>query len=245
MQLKVRSSKRPAPETIPSWPSDMHPPEALERNSERLRLSLLLAVKRDVRVQLLPTWRHLDDPLGHGLATGWFDPRQAVGFMPTRLTQDEVASWSEWYETLTHQRIDRINVAITRILRAVAERREPADVLIDSVIAWENIFGTAEGEPTLRVTSSLAILLESDTEKRKALRSRLGTIYALRSAVVHGNRSLTPADNPLCQEALEVALRAVRVLTREGANVLDLQDGAMRSQHLILGGGLESQGDSC
>lgn len=236
MPLSLRTEEAPAPQTVPSWPEDMQPPESLERSVERLRLSLLLAVHRDSPPQLLPTWRYYDDPFAHGLATMWSDPRRAVGFMPTRLTEEEVASWVEWYEALSHKRIDRINVAITRILKAIAERNEPSDVLIDSVIAWENIFGTSEGEPTLRVTASLAIMLESDVVKRKALRSQLAKIYGLRSDVVHGNRSLKLNDFPLCREALDIALAAVRLLTRERTDILDLPDGAARSQHLILGG---------
>lgn len=235
MPLKIKVTQLPASGEVEAWPDDMHLPESLDRSVERLRLSVLLAVRRETPAQLLPTWRYFDDPFGHGHVSGWSDPRSAVGFMPTRLTKDEVNSWSHWYQALSHPRTDRINVAITRILKAVAERREPTDVLIDAVIGWENIFGTSEGEPTLRVTSSLAILLEDEVAKRKTLRSRLSKIYGLRSAVVHGNRSLKVAEFSLCQEALDVALSAIRVLTSERTDILDLPDGAARSEHLILG----------
>ncbi len=235
-ELRVRATKPPLPGPIDPLPYDMQPPASLERTIERLRLSLLLAVQRESRAQLLPTWRYYDDPFGFGMASTWSDPRSAVGIMPIRLTNEEVESWIEWYQVLSNPRVDHINLAVTRILRAVAERREPTDVLIDAVIAWENIFGSSTGEPTLRVTASLALLLESDGEKRRALRSRLRDIYNLRSGVVHGSKVPARAELPLCQEALDVALRAVRVLARDRADVLDLNTGEERSLNVIMGG---------
>ncbi len=234
--LKVRIEAPPTPGEVNAWPEDMHPPPDLDRRVERLRLSLLLAVQRDSAAQLLPTWRYFDDPLGHGIAASWFDPRNAVGFVPIRLTRDEVELVKHWYDTLSHPRFDKIGVALRRIIKAVAERREPADVLIDSVIAWENIFGTSEGEPTLRVTASLAILLEPDLDKRETLRRELNTIYRLRSKLVHGSHELSVAENPLCQTALDIALRALRVLADKRRDVLEKADGAERSLHVILRG---------
>ena len=116
--------------------------------------------------------------------------------MPTTLTQSEVDSWRLWYVRLSTGHIKRIDLALARILRAQGERREPSDVLIDSVIAWENLFGTKEGEPTFRVTMCLAALLEAETQARIELKRRLGKVYTLRSKVVHGSgvvRDLRPA----------------------------------------------------
>jgi hypothetical protein len=234
--LKVRIEAPPAAGEVNAWPEDMQPPAALDRSVERLRLSLLLAVRRDSAAQLLPTWRYFDDPLGYGIASSWFDPRNAVGFVPIKLTAEEVASVSHWYDTLSHPRFDKIGVALRRIIKAVAERREPADVLIDSVIAWENIFGTSEGEPTLRVTASLAILLEPNLDKREALRRELNAIYRLRSKLVHGSYELSIADGPLCQTALDIALSTLRMLADKRGDVLEKADGAERSLYVILRG---------
>lgn len=232
--LKARALSLPKAGEVPTWPEDMRPPLSVEHISERLRLSLLMAVQREYRVQLIPTWRYYDDPFGYGKAGSWFDPKNAVGLMPTQLSDEEVEAWVDWYQTLSNPDLANIQLAVTRILRAAAERREPSDVLIDSVIAWENIFGTSEGEPTLRVTASLALLLEHATAKREELRSKLAKIYSLRSTIVHGNRALKNSEVPLCQEALDVALRAVRALARDRKDILGLTDGAARSLRLIL-----------
>jgi Apea-like HEPN len=154
--------------------------------------------------------------------------------MPTELTEAEVAAWGEWYERLNTAHLDRIELALTRILRAIAERLEPSDVLIDSVIAWESLFGTKDGEPTFRVTTCLALLLEQSFQARKDLRQRLSRIYNLRSKVVHGGGNLKENEYPLCQEALKVAIDAIRVLVTERTDILELPDGAARSSALLL-----------
>ena len=162
---------------------------------------------------------------------------RASASCPSYLPEAEVAAWDEWYARLNTAHVARISLAMSRILRALAERREPSDVLIDSVIAWENLFGTSEGEPTFRVSTCLAVLLEDSSEGRADLKRKLTGIYALRSKVVHGSRHLKQSEYPLCQEALEVAIRAIRALTVARTDILELQDGAARSTALLLGVG--------
>jgi hypothetical protein len=107
-------------------------------------------------------------------------------------------------------------------------------VLIDSVIAWENLFGSKEGEPTFRVTTCLALLLERSFQARKDLKKRLSDIYALRSKVVHGGGNLKESEYPKCQDALDAAIDAIRVLVTERTDLLELPDGAARSAALLL-----------
>ncbi len=227
----------PASEAAPAeWPRHLRMPASLERSLTRLRSSLLLSAQRDHRVHIVPAWRYFDDPLSWGYALSWFDPRNATGLMPTTLTEAEVAEWEKWYRLLDSPHVERIEVALTRVLRAIGERREPSDVLIDSVIAWENLFGSREGEPTLRVTASLALLLEDESRKRQELRAMLAKIYGLRSTVVHGSHVLRDTDFPLCYDALEVAIKALRTLIERRRDILELPDGGARSLRLILDG---------
>lgn len=214
---------------------DMRPPVAIDRIALRLRFSLMVAVDRDPRAQLVHTWEVIDEPLSALYSVSWSDPRQGPGFMPIRLTPEDVDEWLRWYERLSASRVDRIELALSRILRAVAERRDLSDVLIDSVIAWENLFGTKEGEPTFRVTMCLAKLLRSSPQDRQALKSKLGRIYALRSKIVHGSANLKPEDHSYCREALDVAIEAIKVLVSERTDILDMPDGAVRSAALLLG----------
>lgn len=215
------------------WPSAAQWPRQVEHSILALRATLMLAVTRESHVQLIPTWQTVDDPL-NAPSWGWSDPRQGAGLIPIQLTDDEFVDWQEWYQRFTAIETSKIELAVTRILRAISERREMSDVLVDSVIAWESIFGTKEGEPTFRVTTCLAKLLADSYEERLALKSRLGKIYALRSKVVHGGGILSARDFPMCQEALSVAVSAVRVLLTERAELLALSDGAERSAALLL-----------
>lgn len=234
--FKVRFTKPETSEEPLSLPDDMRPPASFASAVTRLRFSLMLAVDRPSRAQLVQTWQTIDTPLDAGSSISWSDPRQGTGIMPVQLTEAEVTAWGEWYERLSTTHVARIELALSRILRAIAERREPSDVLIDSVIAWENLFGTSEGEPTFRVTMCLAVLLEGPADARQELKKRLGAIYGLRSKVVHGSRNLKESEYPLCQEALDVAVRAVRTLVSERTDILELSDGAVRSTKLLLGG---------
>lgn len=231
---KVRVFAYDFMETRSSWPQDMLPPSEIEQVVRRLRFSLMVAVERDSRVQIVPTWRAFDEPLNQGSSIGWSDPREGGGITATQLTSEEVATWREWYAYLDNHHVNKIELALTRILRAAAERREPSDVLIDSVIAWENLFGTREGEPTFRVSTCLAKLLAQSVEERLSLKKKFSDIYSLRSKVVHGGRDLKREENPLCYEALDVAIHAVKVLVSERADILALGDGASRSAVLLL-----------
>lgn len=218
------------------FPPDMREfPAVLDEPADRLRMALLLALSREPQPQIVSTWRYVDDPLGFGRATVWSDARQAVGLVPVRLTPAEVALWVEWYEALTAPRAKKIRLAISRVLQASSERRYPSDVLVDAVIAWENMFGSPQGEATLRITSSLAILLEADAGRRGELSKKLAEIYGLRSKIVHGSGTLRDEEIPLCQEALKVAVRAIGLLVRTRPDLLDLPSGKERSLDLLLG----------
>lgn len=234
---KVRAINRSLESSYPSeWPQDVQPSSEPDDVLLRLRFSLMLAIARESRTQIVPTWRYFDEPFNYtGRSMGWSDPRRGPGIMPITLTPEEVTAWGEWYARLDTSPTKRIELALSRVLRALAERLEPSDVLIDSVIAWENIFGTKEGEPTFRVTTCLAVLLEDSFDARSELRKKLSRIYTLRSNVVHGNSNLKQGEFPLCQEALEIAIRAIRVLTTTRTDILALPDGAARSTALLLG----------
>lgn len=105
---QVRFVKEPLGEaTPPIWPEDMRPPSALEQAVLRLRFSLMLAVDRPERAQIVPTWSYVDDPLSSGIGLSWSDPRQAPGFMPIQLTDAEVSVWGEWYRRLSTRRFRR------------------------------------------------------------------------------------------------------------------------------------------
>jgi hypothetical protein len=101
-------------------------------------------------------------------------------------------------------------------------RSEPDDILVDAVIAWENLFGSNQ-ETVLRVTSALAWLIEPDSPaERSTLQSRLKKLYTLRSNVVHGNVKKSAALKTESQEAVSIALRSLATLFEHRPDLLAL-----------------------
>ena len=120
---------------------------------------------------MVPAWQRVLDPLAEG-GIGWSDTRRIPNLVPHQLTDAELSDWVEWIVDVDARRVTSVEVAIRRTIRAAIERADPSDALVDAVIAWENIVGSREGEPTLRVSAALAWLLEPNGGKRGHGRGR-------------------------------------------------------------------------
>lgn len=200
--------------------------------AQNIRLGLLLA-SPEKRLILVPTWQVSLDPFTQGTGASWFDAKQTPGLMPTQLTVEQVAEWQEWSVRVAKHRIPSIDVAIRRMLAAVAERRTPDDVLVDAVIVWENLFG-ARTETTLRVTSSLAWLLGASAADRRARQTRYKKIYGTRSDVVHG---ATTVDQKrlleVSAEAVQVSVEALRAIFGRRSALLESKTSEDRSLQIL------------
>jgi hypothetical protein len=154
--------------------------------------------------------------------------------LPIVLSTVEVSSWQEWIKHCVGADLRHLGLAITRTLRALTERRDASDTLIDSVIAWESLFG-ATNESVLRVSASLAKLLHSPGEKRHQARSQYQKIYNLRSNIVHGNKlKATPEQiDEYAQLAASAALEAIGILLT-GRRELLAMESADRSVRILL-----------
>lgn len=234
---KVKTAKPDLTGVPADFPKDVLAVNSVEDVVLRLRLSLLLAIRREgSRPQIVPTWRRIDDPLNAGDMTSWNDAHQATNLMPIQLTSDEMRTWQDCYVKLTTPILKNIHVAASRIVRATGERRDSSDVLIDSVIAWENLFGSGEGETTMRVSTCLALLFEQDFESRKSKQKRLQDIYRMRSRVVHGSGAIGADDVAMCFEALDVAVDTLRKLIDSKSGLLEIANSSERSKYLLLHG---------
>jgi hypothetical protein len=89
----------------------------------------------------------------------------------------------------------------------------------------------------------MAVLLEDSFQARVLLKKKLTGIYSLRSKIVHGSRNLKAEEHPQCQEALDFAIKAVRLLASTRTDILELPDGAARSSALLLGASPEEDTD--
>jgi hypothetical protein len=120
------------------------------------------------------------------------------------------------------------------VIAALSQRLDPADRLIDAVIAWESLFG-ADQEATLRVTGSLSWLLEPDSPtNRETLRLETARIYGLRSRVVHGRQEDPIEVSNASMRATEVAIIALAALLERRPELIPI-DSVDRSKRLLLG----------
>jgi hypothetical protein len=176
---------RPNEQSEP-WPLDLISVRTADERLQTIRIALLLSSERPPMPIVVGTWRSFLDPLAIGArGTSWRDPRRLPPITPVALSEVEVDSWAHWIALVDEAPTQGIEVALRRTLLAAAER---ADALVDAVIAWENLFGSRSGEPTLRISSSMAWLLSDSAAGRAEVRREVGRLYALRSDVVHSDR---------------------------------------------------------
>jgi hypothetical protein len=225
------------PDNPPKWPN-IRGADALRRGIEGVQLAMLLATERPPGswVTARHAWTWLGDPFGHGSNLGWSDTRSQPGFMPCALSPDECTSVADWAGLIDAHWTPRLDIAVRRFLSAANSRTDMADRLVDAVIVWENLFGTSQGEPRLRISAALAWLLEKDSAERETLQSQIRSLYDSRSMIVHGGK---PDESELADQAnaaLTIARDAMCALFRDRSDVLALSGGAARSTRLILGG---------
>jgi len=215
---------------------------ALE-NAERLVRAVLMA-----RVAIILADSKVGDPLRPvptlhvvtapylGFMGGMTVPQlDSPGFArPMPLTDAEMAAVQTWIDALSTRPIRNVNIALERIVTASTERTTSEDVLIDSVMAWENLVGT-DGESTFRVTASLSHLLESNPTNRRERHHRLKKIYNLRSRVVHGESRSASDVRASADAALDVAKQAVSVILTQEPWLLDLSSSTERADAILLG----------
>jgi hypothetical protein len=219
------------------WPTDLASQEMTEQRLETLRLALLLSTTRSAQPIALGTWSVYLDPLAiGGRGSSWRDPRKARLLMPIVLSKTEAKKWGEWIRLIDERRVKNIDVAIRRTLFAAADRLDPNDGLVDAVIALENLVGSTQGEPTLRIAAALAWLLGKNATQRQEIRTQVNAIYKTRSNIVHGGPSLKPQElYEKYQEALDIAIRALRAIFRNRPELLsECKDSTERSLRLIL-----------
>lgn len=223
------------PELIP--PARLDGARALRRRIEALQLAVLLAIDRPAGQWATArfAWNWIADPTAHGRSMGWADPKSLPGFMPTELSQDECEALESWCDRIEAHWAPRVNIAVRRVLSAAQVRNDASDRVVDSVIAWENLFGTAEGEPRLRVSAAMAWLLADTVVYRDALQREIKQLSDDRSRIVHGGTFDETSMANKGNRALALALSSLRSLFGSRTDILALSDGAARSLRLILG----------
>lgn len=213
------------------WPPELEQArKQLEKAKENLSFTLALAITRTPPIGITQAWTLVFDPLCQGTSMSWSHRAQSP--MPYYLLkQCEIESVIYWSKLVNESNDEKIRLAIRRILSSINERMNPIDGFIDSIIAWENLFG-GNAELSYRISISIAKLLAESQEDRLELQKKVVKFYTDRSQIVHGVKEIThEAAVQKRDECLKIALDVVRTLYEDHH---DLLIDADRSKKLAL-----------
>ncbi|MGH3050750.1 MAG: hypothetical protein ACRDLK_11380 [Gaiellaceae bacterium] len=193
---------------------------SLQHVADMVSLSFLLALNREHRVAPIHVWTLIDNPLG---VAGHSWP---MGFMPVpsqALTPDDHRRVHRWAERINGRYHKRIEIAVKRTLASYTRRLDPADRLIDAIVALENLFGAGSGELKFRISSGCAFLLERKAAERPGLQKEIGRLYDRRSDIVHGS---SPRDDVHsdARAAGELAVRSLQTLFTKRPDLISAKD---------------------
>lgn len=227
--LVVPTTLTPTP---PGTASEIQMNKQLEIAEVARTVSLAAALarreKRDLLAAIAVSWITEWSPMQ---GSGAFKPGPEERWVPkVAYGEAEVKELSEWIERAQRTDIGHISIAVDRILRAIFEI-EPAESLIDAVIAWENLFGSRT-ETAYKVTASLTVLCEDDSAKRIKFRKELDKLYGDRSRLVHGDQA--GADFEARNRAIQIGLEAIARLIQKRPDLLELTKSSRRADRLLL-----------
>lgn len=126
--------------------------QASESREAVVCLAATLGIEHDIPIAVDPTWTVVFVPITRGaFPDPWRNdyslPRASA---PLRVLSDEQASvWESWISTIGSKGIGKLRIAARRLQTAIAERTSPVDRFVDSVVVWENLFGSGS-ELTLK-----------------------------------------------------------------------------------------------
>jgi hypothetical protein len=208
--------------------------DALSWLSTRICAAFLLAVAPDKDMRPLVTSQTVVAPFSPW--TSSLSPyHEDRGEVDVTLDDAEAADLSQLCTALAGTSASNIRIALERTLAAATERNDASDVLIDSVIAWENLLGTTQ-ETTFRVTAALAWLLARDSyEERAKLSRELKRLYGQRSKVVHGAKVAQEDVNRDAGRALQISRDALRRILLDELWLCERKDSAIRNTAILLG----------
>ena len=231
---RVRFKMAPeGPESGPSWSITPVNTSELATAQSTILLAATLGIEHDPPIAVYPTWQISFYPVTKSFSSGW-SVIERRGIAPLcALSEEETASWNEWISRITAIGLKGVEVAARRLQLAIAERDSPVDRFVDSIIAWENLYGGG-GEMTLRISASLALLLGENADRRKQIFDNAKTLYALRGKVVHGTANVPDSEiDSSATQGVRVAIDALRKIYAELPDLIPF-NGQSRSEAMIL-----------
>jgi len=238
LQMEQKSRLRFSPPEAESYYWQLSAVDASAANRQSIIcLAITLGVSYETPLAVIPTWAIGFSPIVTPMTnSGGFSPQAGSQrtMAPLRvLAEEECDAWNKWISKVNSIGFKGIEVAARRIQIAIAERYNPVDRFVDSIIAWENLFGGGS-EMTFRISCSIALLLGTDSNHRRQLQKEATELYRLRGAVVHGATQVSDGKaSESASAGLEIAIKALRKIYTEKPEMIKA-DSPERSLMLIL-----------
>ena len=204
----------------------------LDRQCELTALAFSLAVERQPPVACTRMWTMVFNPLSSmGADVNW-KPFSVFPLEFFRAKEEDLRRVAEWARILERVDDSSIRIAQHRLLSALSERADAIDGFIDTIIAWENLFGSRQGELSFRISTAMAKLLRDTLEDRLAMQKAVKKQYDLRSSLLHGGKIIDPQKAIAERDvALQTALTCLRRLYQEFPDLIEDED---RARKLVL-----------
>jgi hypothetical protein len=220
----------------PGW---VEPPDRNRQSLDRkvaqsllkTQLTVLAGIDKPQRLGLLPAQQMTVGPFfgaGHAIS----GPQPPVRHVGSRVEAVDLESLGDFARQVERTYGPRLDVAIRRICLGVASREDPGDGLVDAVIAWENLFGSRQGELRLRVSAAIAWLLAEAPDERQELSQEVRSIYDIRSSTVHGAQSGADLESRR-NRAITLGAQALHALVTQRPDLIPMDSGD-RSLSLLL-----------
>lgn len=188
-----------------------------------LRLELGIDTGYAQEIRLCKGWRAyhgLGAPAVHAVGARRYPPHfDDYGWMRDDLPLVDRAGIGRVAQTWTALRnldVPRLNLALRR-LNAAMTRDDPADTILDAIIALEVLLGDRDSQSIswkLRMRAAAVVGIDGDKSKMEEMRTAIKRAYEARSAIVHGGKKQsTQSDSG--PEAAKVAVDALRAILKQ------------------------------
>jgi hypothetical protein len=223
LMIQTREQLLISHEAQPHWPERFQAePNRVQRIvSELMPLALVLATADDP-LRPMPLWLVQIVPwyLGGG-SIGWLTPSNLRS--RSRPLEDadlkEVERWCRLVNETYHEELSFVG---RRIVTAIGSRWTQEDLLVDSVVAWENLVGGAP-ETTFRTSTAMACVVHGRLEK---------DIGQWKWRLAEGDEKV--GLDSVANEALQFAMRGLKTIIENRPDLISIKP-AERSRRLVMG----------
>jgi hypothetical protein len=219
------------PDKKKKWPKELHEAHKhLDQVQENLSLIFPMAIDRSPPIGISSAWTLIFDPISPGTNISWSNkPKTPMPhFLIEKNNVDAIIYWSKLIDETDDE---KIRIAIRRILSSINDRINPIDGFVDSIIAWENLFG-GMGELCYRISISISKLLHTDPDERLTLQREIVKFYNDRSKIVHGAKEIGYEEAEIKRNrCLNIAISSLKSLYEKHADLIADEE---RSKKLAL-----------